>query len=393
MIRMPLHKRDDSEMVNAYLERERANSNSYDTIVEKFEEQMERAREKSSLLRGGGGGSHHHVITTPDSEIIKDYGNAQYYGSVTIGNPPQSFEVIFDTGSSNLWVPKVGCTHCGNRFFGRKHKYDHAQSSTYVADGGVFNIRYGSGSVSGFYSLDDVVLADDLVVQGQTFAEVQDAGGLGLAYTFGKFDGILGLAFKSISVDQKVPVFENAITQGLLDAPLFAFYLGDMSSGELTFGGIDSTKYVGDTINYVNLTSATYWEINVDSIAVGTGYESAPNQKGIVDSGTSFIVGPKAEIRKLAASVGATANFMGEYTVDCATVDDLPDVTFTINGIDYSIPGNKVIIRSGNTCLFTFVGEDFGLWILGDTFMRQFYTVFNYEEQTVGFAPAVQVGP
>jgi len=126
---------------------------------------------------------------------------------------------------------------------------------------------------------------------------------------------------------------------------------------------------------------------------VGSSYESPPNQAAIVDSGTSFIVGPTAEIRKLAASVGAKANFMGEYTVDCDSVDTLPDVTFTINGIDYSIPGKKVIIQSGNTCLFTFMGADFGLWILGDTFMRSFYTVFNYEEQTVGFAPAVLVEP
>jgi Eukaryotic aspartyl protease len=95
------------------------------------------------------------LLTKGESESIKDYANAQYYGTVTMGAPPQSFQVIFDTGSSNLWVPRVGCTHCGNPFFGTKAKYDHAASSSYQADGTDFEIMYGSGSVSGYFSVEN----------------------------------------------------------------------------------------------------------------------------------------------------------------------------------------------------------------------------------------------
>ena len=324
-----------------------------------------------------------------ESEVIKDYSNAQYFGAVSIGSPPQSFQVIFDTGSSNLWVPKVGCKHCGNPFFGKKSKYDHATSETYQEDGGDFNIMYGSGSVKGYFSVDSVTLADDLVVSGQRFAEVSDAAGLGIAYSLGKFDGILGLGFTSISIDQTPTVFENAINEQVITDPVFAFYLGDNKPGELTFGGYDADKFEGELVS-VKLAAATYWEISMDGVQAGS--YSSGTATAIVDSGTSLITGPRAEISKLAAAVGAKAGFTGQYTVDCDKVESMPDIVFSIDGADYSIPGPSTVIQAQGTCLFGFMGIDFPppgpQWILGDVFMREYYTVFNYVDETVSFAKA-----
>eukprot|EP00980_Cylindrotheca_fusiformis_P031514 scaffold26495_cov103-Cylindrotheca_fusiformis.AAC.1 len=383
--RVTLHKRSDEEMINAHLKRER---DALLTVLHmengerSDEDEGERAAARN--LRGSLSGG--------ESEIIKDYANAQYFGSISIGTPPQSFQVIFDTGSSNLWVPKVGCKHCGIPFIAQKSKYDHGKSSTYAEDGKEFNIMYGSGSVSGFFSQDSVTLADDLVVEGQRFAEIEDAGGLGIAYSLGKFDGILGLGFTSISIDGATTVFENALKQNVVDQPVFSFYLGDNAPGELTFGGYDSSKFEGD-LKFVKLDAATYWQIAVDKISAGE-YEDRTTDKitAIVDSGTSLLTGPKAEIRKIASAVGAKPNIMGEYTVDCATVDDIPDVVFTIGGVDYTIPGKDTVIQAQGTCLFAFMGLDIPApgpqWILGDVFMRQYYTVFNYHDETIGFAKA-----
>ena len=244
----------------------------------------------------------------------------------------------------------------------------------YAEDGAEFDITYGSGSVSGFFSVDGVTLADDLLVKEQRFAEIQDAAGLGMAYSLGKFDGILGMGFTSISIDNTPTVFENAIDQGILDEPVFSFYLGDNKPGELTFGGYDEEKFEGE-LEFVKLLSPTYWLVELDGASAGD-YHSNPKPDGkpttaIIDSGTSLIAGPKAEVNKLALAVGATPNFMGQFTIDCKKVDDLPDITFTMGGKDYSIPGKMAVIQAQGVCLFAFMGIDFGPqspvdWILGD---------------------------
>lgn len=80
---------------------------------------------------------------------LKNYSDAQYYGTVQIGNPPQSFNVIFDTGSANFWVPSK---HCNSIACFLHPRYDSEMSSTYRANGTKYAIRYGSGAVEGFIS-------------------------------------------------------------------------------------------------------------------------------------------------------------------------------------------------------------------------------------------------
>jgi hypothetical protein len=268
LIRMKLTKRSNHEMVAQHLRRE--NDALRLAMMAGGGEQHHHhggAEEESDLqsakllLRGGGGGGGRSsssllqsasfaeqqiaaaaliAIAEAKSEnvVIKDYSNAQYYGSVEIGSPPQKFTVIFDTGSSNLWVPKVNCKNCGYWFInGGKSKYDEAKSSSFVRDGSDFHIQYGSGDVRGYFSVDSVTLAEDIVISGQKFAEVDDAGGLGVGYVMGKFDGILGLGFEGLALGDAKTVFKNAIDQGRVAQQMFAFYLGDEMDGELTFGG------------------------------------------------------------------------------------------------------------------------------------------------------------
>lgn len=186
--------------------------------------------------------------------------NTQYYGTVYIGQPPQEFNLLFDTGSSNLWVPSSKCSFLDFACYFH-HKYYSSKSSTYVANGEKFSIQYGTGSLTGFLSQDWVTLGGQ-VIKNQVFAEATMQPGI--TFLAAKFDGILGLAFQNISVDNVVPVFYNMMSQKLVPAPLFAFWLSrdpstNVTGGEMDLGGIDSAHYTG-SFTYAPLTNDTYWQ-------------------------------------------------------------------------------------------------------------------------------------
>jgi hypothetical protein len=383
-----LHRRSDSEIIADHLKREQ------DALAALHES----SKQTTTLVET-------RIMPKTGNEYVKNYANALYFGTIGVGCPPQSFQVLFDTGSSNLWVPAVDCWNCGVSGVTSKNEYNPAQSTCSQSIGTPFEIQYADGSnATGTFSSDTVTLADVIIVEGQIFGEVHDASALGSSYALGPFDGILGLGFSSISFDGVPTVFESAIRQNLVEQPVFSFYLGDNGPGELTFGGYNSSFFKGDLV-YAKLDAATYWQVELDKIAVGDylkqgggsrlscflGLPSCHKITAIIDSGTSEIIGPASDVAMIAAAVGAKANINGEYTIDCYKVSEIPDVVFSINGHDFTIPGKDTVIQDQDTCLFAFMGVDFSgsgpHWILGDVFMRQYYTVFNYLDKTIGFAP------
>ena len=317
---------------------------------------------------------------------LANYMNAQYFGEIDIGTPAQTFKVIFDTGSSNLWVPSSRCralaclTH---------KKYNSKKSSSYVKNGTEFKIQYGSGSMEGFMSTDTVTIGG-MSISGQSFSEAVKEPGL--AFVAGKFDGILGLGYDRISVNQAVPPFYNMINQKLISNPVFTMKLGAApEGGDITFGSINPSHYKGD-INWAPVVRKAYWEVSMGSVSIGGSKLEMKSTSAAIDSGTSLIIMPTSEAQALNKLIGATQT-LNQWSVDCALIPTLPDLTLEFNGVPYTLTAQDYILNAQGVCLSGFAGIDFppsmgSLWVVGDVFFRKYFTIFDLGNNQVGFAEA-----
>ncbi|XP_042737922.1 pepsin A [Lagopus leucura] len=328
---------------------------------------------------------YNHVFTATESyEPMTNYMDASYYGTISIGTPPQDFTVIFDTGSSNLWVPSVYCKSlaCSNH-----NVFNPYKSSTYVSTNETVYIAYGTGSMSGILGYDTVAVSS-IDVKNQIFGLSESEPGYFFYYC--NFDGILGLAFPSISSSGATPVFDNMMSQDLVSQDLFSVYLSkDGESGSFVlFGGIDP-NYTSKGIYWVPLSAETYWQITMDRVTIGEKYAACHlTCQAIVDTGTSLLVMPEDAYNRVISDLGISS----DDEISCDDISKLPDITFHINGYAFNLPASAYVLNEDGACSLgienmgtpTESGEQ---WILGDVFIRKYYVIFDRSNNRLGFSP------
>ncbi|XP_047330219.1 aspartic proteinase A1-like [Impatiens glandulifera] len=234
---------------------------------------------------------------------LKNYDNMQYYGEISIGTPPQKFNVVFDTGSSDLWIPSTECYYDSPACYNHS-KYDARRSITYRVNGKYTEIHYGSGSIAGHISQDNV-LVGGLTIKNQNFIEARRLSGS--VFEFTKFDGVLGLGLHEISPGGSVPVWYNMMNQGLIRNQSFSFWLNSKTTGEeggeLVFGGTDTRHYKGEH-TYVPVTHKSSWLFDMGDVFVEGQPIGVSGCSAIADSGASLLTGPTAGIAMINHEIG-----------------------------------------------------------------------------------------
>ncbi|CAI2352694.1 unnamed protein product [Caenorhabditis sp. 36 PRJEB53466] len=338
-----------------------------------------------------------HLESNSSSQPLIDYSDDFYLGNITLGTPAQNFTVVMDTGSSNLWVIDSACTSkaCnGNKNYS-KRKFDAKASSTYSTESTKFSISYGSGSCSGHLGKDTLSMGG-LTIQVQEFGLAESVASV---FSEQPIDGILGLGWPELAVDKVVPPMQNLLPQ--LDLPLFTVYLDRHlhgieggNGGLITYGALDTVNCAAQ-VNYVPLTSKTYWEFELTAFSVGL-FMTTGKAKAISDTGTSFIGAPYKAVSEVVVATGAVYDWLNEvYTVDCSKMETASTLVFNIGGVGYLVNSTEYILDLGlgyNRCAVAFFGmtsTGFGpSWILGDPFIRQLCNVYDIGNERIGFAQA-----
>ena len=338
---------------------------------------------------------HEHVkARRPREEVavgLHNIKNTQYVGRVGIGTPPQYLDVIFDTGSSNLWVTSCLCDSDACQLHAC---FDSSSSSSYKEVGYDVEVKFGTGNIEGFISQDTFSLGP-LKIRGQNFGEITVENGD--VFHTARFSGIMGLAFPSLSAYDFTPVFDNIMAQDLLAEPMFSFYFSKLPVQEsaLFFGAPDPSFYVGN-ITWVPVAKQFYWETRLEDIELdGVRQHFCDNYENgckiVFDTGTSLITGPYSNIGTL----------LDKFHIDpdCTNLNNLPKLTFIVGGTPFHLEPEDYVMQSNTEstglkhCKPGFMPLDVPpprgpLWILGDLFMRKFYCIFDRANNRIGLAYA-----
>ncbi|KAF0559391.1 acid protease [Gigaspora margarita] len=266
-----------------------------------------------------------------------------YYGPVIIGG--QTFNVFFDLSSSDFWlVPSV---KCGSFACYGCRKFNESLSGTFENISTSFTIYYGPTEVYGFLGKDQLSL---------------------------NLMGCLVWVLTLLVLKMLQLLFQTCYV------------------GTLTLGEIDSTKLSG-SFSYNELSKINdiykHWITKVDSVSINNNKLKYEQKMAIFDIAFSAIVMPSDDAiayhKLINGSRFIPLDPHGVYDVPCNTTDN---VEFIFGKNSYSI--NPIFGPDGYGCCLSSVQTldiDKDTWIFGETFLRDYYSVYNIDNFTIGFAP------
>lgn len=317
---------------------------------------------------------------------------------MTFGSNKQAVKVAIDTGSDELFVDP----NCNDSDFTSDQTkeceadgtYTPSTSSTSNATGETSQIVYGSGAVDIEYYIDSVGIPG----ASKNLSSVQ----FGMATASEDLnEGILGIGFGK-GVNLNYSNFIDALQeQGVTNTKAFSVALGESTTagGSVIFGGVDTKKFSGSLAS-LDIESPTAGDIQRYAVALssvsftnssGTTKFSDSALTGVVlDTGSSLCELPTDLVESMAATLGAEEDEQsGLLVVSCDLMTSSNTMDFAFAGATVSVPMTSFILQDGQFCILGVQALQAGSGItalLGDTFLRAAYVVFDQTNMKIGMA-------
>ncbi|KAG1854828.1 acid protease [Suillus subalutaceus] len=354
---------------------------------------------------------------TGENLMVNQGLDTNFYGSLDVGTPPYPFDVILDTGSSDMWIASSACqSTCegtGN--------FDSAKSSTFQNMNKSFSVTYEKGYAAGTIG-QDVVQFAGFTISDQTFGVVTTTA---TNFLQNPVTGILGLAWQSLAASGAMPFWQALASNGQWSQPLMAFQLtrqagklepgGSFTMGArathdipgvsyLRFQDIQTRVYTPErlTIRIFPMDKPRTGFKQITSMTVQGKPISLPDGSAsyaVIDTGTTLVAGPAAEIAAIYAQIPGsqpgTGSWEGFYSYPC---DTAVVVEISFGGPNWSVSSGDFAFAStgtSNECYGAFyaipTSGETPSWIMGDTFLKNVYSVFRYDPPSVGFAALSEI--
>ncbi|EEH08794.1 aspartyl protease [Histoplasma capsulatum G186AR] len=328
--------------------------------------------------------------TLPQSLPIDTDGfDYSYFSVMYFGSERQAMFMLMDTGASNTWLISSNCTlqPC------KMHNTFGIEDSNSLSVSDIpFTVSYGSGTVSG------VLVNDSVSFGGFDLAHLGFGSVLSMSDEFKNYpmDGILGLG-RAPAYKVKVPtVMQELKKAGLLEKNIVGVNLqrhrDGAKDGQIVFGNVDPTKFTGDISYTKTVPAVDHWEIPVDDMFVGGKPLNFQGKNGIFDTGTSFVLMPLADAQRIHDAIPKavkSTTWEANWDLPCSTTTK---IELVVSGVKYNISPKDYVGDTTTTdgmCRSKIVGhqpfED-NEWLLGATFLKNVYAVFDFDEDRIGLA-------
>ncbi|KAK9374905.1 aspartic peptidase domain-containing protein [Lipomyces chichibuensis] len=356
-------------------------------------------------------------VSNTVQEILDNY-DYLYYANVSVGTPGQNLRLQIDTGSSDIWVQSGENSFCqeSSNPCNETGIFEPQDSSTFSRISDNFYIAYGDGSYAkGDYAYDTFDIGG-AAVKNLTIAVATDAN---------TTEGIMGIGYPTneaiVSSYGSSYQYKNLpdllVEQRFIRSRAYSLWLNDLeaSTGSILFGGVDRAKYSGNLVElpidlYTGESQPSEFFVTLD----GVGYTNTDGSRNemvsnmgepvLLDCGTSFNYLPNGALRAIANAVSATYNArLGYYVQSCTITSVNASIDFYFGGVTIKVPLNEIlypaVTSSGRqltftngqpVCLLTVASNsDLGVSILGDTFLRSAYVVYDLDNNVISLAQTV----